>query len=403
MSYGVTEQGFIRKTKSEIIRDMKDRASSLLGPDTDLSESSEDGLRILMQADLFDEVWQKIEDVFYSNFLETSFGVSLDRVVAEGGVERAKPKRSIVPLRFEGVPDSPIEVGIISQTPQGIQFITIESGVILGDGFGTVLAQAIQFGVIGNVEANSITEINTPKNGILSVTNPESATQGRIRETDPELISRYKERGTSGGSSAVQIQNLLKNEQSIITAKVYENATKLEDADGRPPSCMEAVIEGGSPEQIGNIFIKNWPGGIESFGEETITIIDNENIPRTYKYSRPTDVQIYVKITIETTDKWIEGSEQVVKTNCIKIVGGTDTIGPISTVYSGKGLGESLASWELEASQLGVDEFKTDKVAGIKSIEIEIGISEPPEESFVNATGRQRLKLITENIEVAFV
>jgi hypothetical protein len=403
MSYGVTEQGFIRKTRSEILRDQKERALSLLGPETDLSESSEDGLRILMQTDFLDEVWQKIEDVFYSNFLETSYGVSLDRVVAEGGVERAKPKRSIVLLTFEGVVDSPIEIGIIAQTPQGIQFITIDSGVILGDGFGSVFAQAIQFGIIGNVDANTITEINTPKPGIQSVTNLEPASQGRIRETDPELISRYKERGTSGGSSAVQIQNLLKNEQSIVTAKVYENATKLEDSDGRPPSSMEAVVEGGSPEQIGNLFVKNWPGGIESVGEESVTIIDNENIPRTYKFSRPTDVPIFVKIIIDKSEKWIEGSEQVVKTNCIKIVGGTDTIGPVSTIYSGKGLGESLASWELEAAQLGVDEFKTDKVAGIKTINIEIGISEPPEETFVIATGRQRLKLITSNIEVEFV
>lgn len=403
MSYGVTEQGFIRKTKEEIIRGMKERALALLGSDTDLSESSEDGIRILMQAEELDEIWQKLEDIFYANFLETSYGVSLDRVVAEGGVERAKPKRSIVPLSFEGIPEAPIQAGIIVQTAQGIQFITIDSSVILEDGFGSVFAQAIQFGAIGNVDANTITEINTPKPGIFSVTNPESAKQGRIRETDPELITRYKERGTSGGSSAVQIQNLLKNEQSIVTAKVYENATKLEDADGRPPSSMEAVIEGGSPELIGNVFVKNWPGGIESVGVETVTIIDNENIPRTYKYSRPTDVQIFVKITIEKTDKWIEGSEQIVKTNCIKIVGGTDTIGPISNVYSGKGLGESLASWELEASQLGVDEFKTDKVAGIKSISIQIGIAASPSGSFITATGRQRLKLITGNIEVEFV
>ncbi len=403
MAYGVTEQGFIRKTKSEILRDIKARAEVTLGSDVDLSDSSEDGIRILMQADIIDEMWQKLEDVFYSNFLDTATGISLDRVVGEGGVERAKPKRSVVLLEFEGVEDAIIPIGIICQTPQGIQFITIESGEIGSDGKGTVLAQAIQFGEIGNVDQESISEINTPQVGITAVTNNEKATLGRIRETDPELVLRYKERGTSGGSSAVTLQTLLKNQQNIITARVYENATKLEDADGRPPSSMEAVIEGGTGEQIAELFVRNWPGGIESVGEESATIIDNENIPRTYFYNRPQDVGLFVKITIETTASWIEGSESIVKTNCIKIVGGTDTIGVIQTIYAGKGLGEALAKWELEAAQYGVDEFKTVKVSGIKSISILIGTTEPPALDYVTATGRQRLKLITENIEVEFV
>lgn len=400
MSFGVTPQGFIRKSREQILADQQANSRLLLGNDIDLSDQSPDGLRIQAQTDELDLLWKTLEDIYYSNFVSTATGINLDRAMAIGGQERAQPKRSIVPLKFGGVIGATIPTGKIVQTAQGIQFITIESGEIDDSEFGTVLGQCLQFGEIGNVPSNSITEILTADTGISTVTNVSGATQGRKIETDLETYIRYKERGVAGGSSAAAIQSAINNLQSVITAIVYENPESIEDEDGRPPHSMQAVIEGATSEEIGELFLKVWPGGIRSVGSESITVQDNKGQNRTYFYDRPEDVRVYAKVTIQTNANYLPGSNTIIKTNCIKIVGGADTISSNTINYPGKGIGESLFAWEFEAAQLGIEDFATVRVNGIVSISVEIGLTDTPTDTVLDALGSQRFKLNTADIEI---
>lgn len=200
--FGVTEQGFIRKSREEIISDLETKYKTQFGSDIDLSILSEDGVRLRILADELDEIYQLTEDVFYSNFAHTAKGVSLDRVLNPLGSERQPAKRAIVGLRFSGVNGSFVNIGTICQTGNGLQFITIESGTVSG---GTVLLNAqalnLNYGILGNVAANSITTINTAITGIDTVTNPEPGREGRVIETDSEYLNRFLEEGINGGSS----------------------------------------------------------------------------------------------------------------------------------------------------------------------------------------------------------
>ncbi|EQA69711.1 baseplate J/gp47 family protein [Leptospira noguchii] len=402
---GVTSQGFIRKTRDEIISDLEAKYRTGLGSDIDLSILSEDGIRMRVLADELDEIHKLAEDIFYSNFAHTATGVSLDRVLNPLGSERQPAKRAIVGLRFSGVNGSFVNIGTICQTGSGIQFITIESGTVSG---GSVLLNAqalnIEYGISGNVSANLITTINTALTGIDSVTNPEPARGGRVIETDSEYLNRFIDSGINGGSSAANVQGALNNIESVLSAKVYENVTDFVDVEGRNPHSMEAVIEGGTPTEIGDCFLKNWPGGIESLGSNSTTLIDNKGVARTYYFNRPTDVPIFVKIDIlRDLTLWETGSETIVKTNCIKVLGGVDAIGPISTSYKGDGTGEDVFAWKLIAAQSGLSEYDSVKVHGIKSMAVRVGLSAPATLDELVISSRQRAKLVTANIQVNFL
>lgn len=402
---GVTEQGFIRKTRDEILTELEENYRTRLGEDIDLSIVSEDGIRMRILADEIDKIHQLAEAVFYSNFAHTATGVSLDRVLNPLGAERQPAKRSIVTLRFSGIDGASIPTGVICQNQSGILFITIESGSITG---GSILLNAqaleIEYGIKGNVEANSINTINNAITGVDSVNNPEPARGGRAIETDYEYLNRFIEEGVNGGSSAANVQGVLNNIESVLTAIVYENATDFIDGEGRPPHSMEAVIEGGTSEEIGEAFLRNWPGGIESFGSEMSTVIDNKGIPRTYYFNRPVDVNVFVKIDIvKDPILWAPGSEAVVKTNCIKVIGGVDTIGPVSTSYKGDGTGADVFSWKLIAAQSGLTEYNSLNVLGIKSMSAKVGFSSPGLLDELTINSRQRAKLTTANIQVNFV
>lgn len=400
--FGITTQGFIRKTRNDIVASLTDKYKTKVDPDIDLSIYSPDGMRMQLEADALDELWQVAEAMYYSMFIDTAIGASLDRVVGLGGQKRSPAKRAIVPLTFGGVDDSSVDVGTICETAQGIQFITIESGIV-ASGIIIVQAQSIQFGTDGNVPSDTITNIKTPLPGISTVNNADPASGGRIIEADFELRDRYKSRGTSGGSSAVAIQTLLNDLTDVLTALVYENATPFTDADGRPPNSMQAVIDGGNPTDIANLFLNNWPGGIESIGAQSVSIVDNKGIPRTYYYDLPEDLNIYVAVTIQKGSAWIDGSEIIVKTNIIKVFGGIDTVGGVDTKYSGNGIGADVLAWEAIAAQAGLTDYDTAKVSGIDKMTVLVGTTATPTADQVAVSGTQRAKCITANIGVTFI
>jgi len=86
--YGVTDKGFIIKPYSVILEELKLLAQQYFGEDIDLSENSR-FLRFLeIIAKREDELWQKLEEVYYSGFIQFANGENLDRVVALLGIRR---------------------------------------------------------------------------------------------------------------------------------------------------------------------------------------------------------------------------------------------------------------------------------------------------------------------------
>lgn len=65
---GVSEQGFVRKSREEILSELEEGYKTRLGGDIDLSIVSEDGIRMRILADELDKIHQLAEEIFYSNF-----------------------------------------------------------------------------------------------------------------------------------------------------------------------------------------------------------------------------------------------------------------------------------------------------------------------------------------------
>jgi len=403
-NYGITSQGFRRPSLAEIIEENKTTALSneFFGPEEDVGDLSPLGIWIQLISRKEDNFWKQLESLYYNCFIDTAVDNSLDYLVGLGGITRNPATSSIVTLLFTGVEDSIIPIGTICRTRQEILFITTEELTIGSGGTVQVSAKAINPGLGGTVAENSIVDIVTPppQGGIDSVNNPQPSIGGQERETDAELRFRYKTRGTSGGSSVVAIQTLLQDLDGVIIAQGFENDNFYEDEEGRPPNSMEFVIEGGESSKIAEIFEIKKAGGTRLFGDIEFTKVDNSGISRIYRWNQPTPTDIFVKITIITKSNWVNGSESIVKTNLIKLVGGVDTIDTISTEYKGKGIGGSYEEWELKAVQFGSGVYDTDLVNGISSMNILIDTANPPVTNSLELSIRQRPVLTRANIEV---
>lgn len=145
----------------------------------------------------------------------------------------------------------------------------------------------------------SVTQIVTSYAGWDSVENNVRAVVGRDAETDISLRQRWGASVYDRASAMVEaIRAALIQTDGVTFAIVYENDTDVTDADGRPPHSIEAVVAGGSPQDIGAAIWRTHAGGITTYGSQAVTVNDSQGMPHIMRFNRPTEVPIHLQITV---------------------------------------------------------------------------------------------------------
>lgn len=131
-------------------------------------------------------------------FPQWSSGEFLDYLANMARLSRKAPNFATATVAVEGEPGILIEAGTVFSTrstdsSEAVEFATLESCVLDSTGKGSVIVQALIAGKESNVNANTITLLSVPIEGISSITNPEKASGGTEEETDDELRDRIME------------------------------------------------------------------------------------------------------------------------------------------------------------------------------------------------------------------
>ncbi len=163
-----------------------------------------------------------------------------------------------------------------------------------------IITAEAEFEGVVKAPANTLNALLVPIIGITSVNNLAAAVEGRLEETDEELrIRRFDSVGIIGASTESAIIANVKNLEGVTAAFVIANRTFVTDVDGRPAKSFEVVAEGGDELTIAETIWRYHPAGIETIGDITRTITDDNSLTQTVKFSRPTNV--YIKMEIDYT------------------------------------------------------------------------------------------------------
>lgn len=337
----LTAQGFKRKRYSDYITELEALARELFGADVDLSDYSPLGQWVKLLAYREAETSELIEAVYNSADVDRAEGVSLDYAVKFKGITRfAERPAYLENLTLLVDPGLTIEPGLLVGTLGGIQFFTLET-VTDSDNDGIVIAaiEAIEPGAIGNVPANTINEILTPRSGINSVYNSTKLAGGQDRETDAELRNRYKATTGENGTPDGIATKLMNNVAGVRAALVIDNVEDVEDADGRPAHSFEAIVLGGSIDDIGAMLLQVKPVGIRAYGSETVIVKDKAGNDQIIGFSYATKKDIYVKITLIKNSAFPTSGIDIIKLETIKYIGGSDSN---NNFYAGLGMGDDV-------------------------------------------------------------
>lgn len=374
MSFGVTSAGFLQKTLQIIQQEVQDDLRATVDPGLNLLATSVAG----QFAGVFDgklaEAWEVALAVYRSAYPDSASGEALDNVASLTGVTRLAAQSStsedvictgtagtlltagrVLSVQGSGdrfasdadatlaaatawAPSTVYALGDVRTNAGNIYVVTVPgtsagsggptgTGTAIVDntvtwrfvGTGTAFAlvdfTAEETGPIAAL-AFSLTAIETPVSGWTGAANRLDATPGRDLETDAALRVRREQLLRATGSGTVEaIRADVLAVAGVTEAFVFENVTLVTDGDGVPGKAFEVVVLGGTTADLGAAIFGAKPAGILAFGSTTTPVIDSQGISHTIGFSRPTELTMYVDVTV-TVDPAVFPSdgEDLVKT-----------------------------------------------------------------------------------------
>lgn len=355
---GLTEKGFNRKLYDEILLDMETRARSLFGDNVSLTGRTPLGMFLRVNAWVIGVLWQLAEKVYYSGFISTAEGNSLDYVIKNAGLIRKPSQKATGSVVFTGIGSIPI--GTIVSTESGVQFETITSGNVSEN----ITVRAMIPGTSGNVQAETI---NTIVNvgalpTVVGVNNALSTSGGVNTESDIELRARYLQSfSIAGNGTKDAMRGKLLTIPGVRAVNVIDNTGDTTDSDGRPPHSVECYLLGGDSSEIAERILDTKAVGIQTYGTQTEIVLDDSGNENTIKFSYATEIPVYANITITKSQAYGTDGDDNVKRAILEYIGGIDDIGDS---YTGLNMGQDVIYTRL------IDRIMS--VVGVEDIALEI-------------------------------
>ena len=168
------------------------------------------------------------------------------------------------------------------------------------------------------IPEKSVTTIQTPISGWISVNNLTAGLTGRDLETDIELRTRrIKSIKFSGSGTVEAMKARLLNITGVTSVKILENVTEVTDVNGLPPKSFEALVLGGTDLQIAKMIWLAKPAGIKTYGNTEITVLDSEGKNQVVYFSRSTKVYVFARVIITKNSDFIPDSIPAIKQNIV--------------------------------------------------------------------------------------
>ena len=306
----INDSGFNRDRYQDERESIASRWNFYL-PGRRTDSQSVNGRIISIEAELVDNQNGQIGAMLdaYSPF--TARGNLQSRLAPLMGKRRRDAVRSSVTLTVTaGVAGATIPAGsIVAQASGPAKFATTVAVVVAPSGSASVPATATEDGAIV-AAADTLTKIDTPVSGWVSVTNVEAASIGRSRESDGRLRARMLATSSAPVGTPEGIFTALSEVEGSIYQALLENRKSVVSPLGEPPHSVFPIVDGGADLELGNALLRTVAAGID-FTDDTdiptgpnwvsvdVTNPANGQIVTVW-FARPSPVSAAVVVEIET-------------------------------------------------------------------------------------------------------
>lgn len=298
LSATVTAEGISAPDYQTVLDTITGYFQQIYGLDAYLEPDSKDGQMIALVALAIHDANNTAISVYRSFSPATALGDALTSNVKINGITRRSATNSTVDLLLTGTVGTTITNGSVRDSNSVIW--NLPATVIIGtDGTVVATATCASTGAVAAL-AGSITTINTPTRGWVSVTNPLTATVGVAAETDAQLRVRQSQSVALASLTPFDaVDGAIANVEGVTRHKLFENDQEVTDSNGLPPHSISAIVEGGDATVIANTIRSVKGQGVTTYGTTAVIVTDKYGNPYTIRFSRPVDVPIYISITLK--------------------------------------------------------------------------------------------------------
>lgn len=340
LSAKVTAEGISAPDYQTILSTLISYFQQIYGSDAYLEPDSKDGQMVALMALAIHDANNMAITVYNCFSPATGYGAALTSNVKINGISRKGATNSTVDLLLTGTAGTTIINGSVKDSNNVIW--RLPASVVVGvDGTVMVTATCSVSGAVAAL-AGTITEINTPTRGWVSVTNPAAATVGTPAETDAELRIRQGQSVALPSITPFEgVDGAIANVNGVTRHKLYENDTGSTDSNGLPPHSISAIVDGGDVTEIAQTIRGNKGQGTATYGKTSVTVPDTYGNPHVINFSRSTDVPIFVAITLKVFTGYTSQIGEQIKQAVADYINGL-TIGDdvlLSRIYSPANLG----------------------------------------------------------------
>lgn len=340
LSATVTAQGISAPDYQVILDTITSYFQQIYGADAYLDPDSKDGQMVALVALAIHDANNTAVAVYNSFSPATAMYSALNSNVKINGITRKVATRSTVDVTLSGTVGTAITNGSVKDA-NGIIW-SLPASVSIGlDGTATVTATCATSGAVAAL-VGTVTQINTPTRGWTSVTNNSAATVGSPGETDAELRIRQGQSVALPSLTPFEaVDGAIANVAGVTRHKLYENDTGVADGDGLPPHSISAIVDGGTLIDIAQAIRGKKGQGVSTYGATSVTVPDIYGNPHLIRFSRSTDVPIFVAITIKAFIGYTSAIGDQIKQAVVDYINGLK-IGDdvlLSRIYSPANLG----------------------------------------------------------------
>jgi uncharacterized phage protein gp47/JayE len=315
----LTEHGYELPTLEEIYTDIAARQKKVF-PDINLDPATPDGQLLGLLAEAIHQAYEVGAGIYTGMDPRGASGIMLDRVASLSGIYRKKAMRSRVNLTFSGTDGTTIpERTRVQDNNTPPRVFETETTASISGGSVNILAHAIEPGPM-TIPADTVTELVNPIPGVTSVTNPTAGQSGRNEETDAELRLRREASLAQRGQALVDsVYAAIYQVEEVEGVAVYENKESSDDSNGVPGHSIYCIVEGGDPAEIADAIMRNKSLGCGLHGTESVEWYDLQGFGHTVRFSRPTQVEIWIQVTV-ASPAFGPDVEEAVKTAIIEYI-----------------------------------------------------------------------------------
>lgn len=330
MATTIDETGFHRDRYQDVREENAQRWNDSF-PTMNTGTSTVSGRMVSIQSAMRDDLNAKAEYVLNSFSPFTAIGAQLSNLAPLMNKRRIPRIFSQVTLQFNAdlnganVPDGTIVSSSLDRTKK---FATTQQLIIAPNGFGVVLAEAIEASNF-KPAAGTITVMESGVYGVVSVTNPNAGSLGRARETDAQLRFRMLQTSSAASGTPEGIYTAISQVDGVTYAAVLENFTDATNAAGMPEHSIMPVVDGGDDNAVALAILATRAAGIDFTTSSdipgaswtSVSVINPANGQSVAVwFARPSNTTATIAINISTDSNFPTDGQQRIKDEVVAFV-----------------------------------------------------------------------------------